>query len=337
MGNWWLYSLDEEEKDKNANLGEWNGRLQKIPGGREDVFADTTIDRRSMMSLMKFLKFATDPEGQVPKVEREISAPLPNFPVFLEDQFKIGPRMQEPLFALTLSPRSPAETDTSYALSRIHRHLASIGMFGPGFGSVIPKWGGLAEIAQVACRAGAVGGGVYVLRKGLTTCKSSSQQAIGTNEDCSGSISQLLDLTLQGGESLKAQWLVGSRWDLPTLTQDELESEEAAPHVARSITIISGSLSELFPPPAEGSPPSAGAVAVFPSRLLGHDSKVPPRTITGSDPPPAYLTVHSSDTGECPTGQCKRIPHLKCSALNPYDDQCFEYLSTLSAISLTRQ
>ena len=50
-------------------------------------------------------------------------------------------------------------------------------MFDPGFGSVISKWSGLVEIAQVACRAGAVGGGVYVLNKGFEVNEKLDQQA----------------------------------------------------------------------------------------------------------------------------------------------------------------
>ena len=78
--------------------------------------------------------------------------------------------------ALALSSAHPSQTATEYALPRIARHLRSIGVFGPGFGAVIPKWGGLSEVSQVSCRACAVGGGVYVLGKGVAPATDSAPE-----------------------------------------------------------------------------------------------------------------------------------------------------------------
>lgn len=69
-----------------------------------------------------------------------------------------------------------AKTLIFYALSRIYRYLTSVGLFDPGFGLVISKWGGLIEIAQVAYRAGAVGDRVYVLNKGFEVNEKLDQQ-----------------------------------------------------------------------------------------------------------------------------------------------------------------
>ncbi len=168
VGNWYIYEdlagkHDTQRSTASESAGFPHGALQKIPSSREDVFADQSIDLRSARSLMKFLKVAADTETQAESVSSWGSNP---FPEYLTSQFKIADRLQSALLALTLSPTSPARTTTEYALPRIHRHLTSIGIFGPGFGAVIPKWGGLAEVAQVACRASAVGGGVYILKEG---------------------------------------------------------------------------------------------------------------------------------------------------------------------------
>ena len=304
VGSWWLYK-DEEEHDASNVKPEQSGKqsskghLQKIPGGREDVFADRAIDRRSMMSLMKFLKVAADLEAHSPLLDEWGQKP---FFEFLERHYKIPPRMQEALLALTLSPNSPKETSTDYALPRIHRHLTSIGMFGPGFGSVIPKWGGLAEIAQVACRAGAVGGGVYVLKKELLAYARQEPEEEGT---CADSEAQLSMLSLGGDDEVKAHWLVGSQWDLPFDGKDRPRVESSLRHVAHSVTIVSGTLSELFPPPAEGAPPPAGAVVVFPIQTLRYSLANQDASVLQADLPPVYLMIHTSETGECPTGQCK--------------------------------
>ena len=309
VGSWWLYDIykkgnAENEEASEAAENHTRGGLRKIPGGREDVFADKNIDRRSMMPLMKFLKIAADPEAHISILEEWGQTPFPNF---LESQFKIPPEFQELLFTLTMSPNFSGKTLTSYALPRIHRHLTSIGMFGPGFGSVIPKWGGLAEISQVACRACAVGGGVYVLKKGFEDDNGKDRQASETGGIHIDPDTRLLHLTLEGGESLRCHWLAGSQWDLPLHFQEKTVNHNLSVRVSRSITIISGLLQQLFPPPAEGAPPPAGAVAVFPVRTLQDNSvQARPQTFK-SNAPSVYLMIRSSDTGECPTGQCKYI------------------------------
>lgn len=311
VGSWWLYSTGEVEGGGNAeNTTALKGSLRRIPGGREDVFADKSIDLRSTRSLMKFLKVAADPEAYITILEEWGNRP---FPEYLESHFNIPPRLQAPLIALTSSPNTPADTLTSYALPRIHRHLTSIGMFGPGFGAVIPKWGGLAEIAQVACRAQAVGGGVYVLKRGFGTNEEVEEQALGRDGTRFYKEAGLSTVRLEGGEEIRTRWVVGSVWDLPTRAQQQKPSHEIDPsHVARSITIVSGSLSQLFPPPAEGAPPPAGAVVVYPTGTLELESNDQTPNILKIDHPPVYVTIHSSDTGECPSGQCECLPFL-CS------------------------
>ena len=306
IGSWWLYDNDQEGSGNCKFTWEVEDTfsktiLRKIPGGREDVFADRSIDRRSIMSLMKFLKLAGDVDEHASILDEWGQKP---FPDFLESQFRISHQLQQPLVSLTLSPDPPTDTITSFALSRIHRHLTSIGLFGPGFGSVIPKWGGLAEIAQVACRAGAVGGGVYVLNKGIGSREDQEQSLHTKKAICLDKESKLSTVILDGGEEVTTQWIVGSRWNLPPQIRDIHKDNDMDRYIARSVTIVSGTLSRLFPPPAESAPPPAGAIVVLPSsKLGGTDNKIP--SSLQNDLPPVYLIVHSSDTGECPAGQCK--------------------------------
>jgi len=277
---------------------------------------------------MKFLRFVVDFEN-----EREIWEPNQSKPFtgFLTEQFNLSPALHDPLLALTLSPNTPEETTTSYALPRIARHLRSFGLFGPGFGSVIPKWGGLAEVAQVACRAGAVGGAVYVLGKAATEVSPLSAMTDNEDEDQNPFAPQVL-VELEGGDTVKASWVVGCTDDLPSPAGGALPARatDIAPSTgeaaSRSISVVSSSLTSLLPPLAEGSPAPAGAVAVFPSGSLGL-----------ADTPPVHILVHSSETGECSNGQSKFAFFNKASTFSSGPDMMinlYEYLSTLSAIPL---
>ena len=293
VGSWWVYNDEgisgSEVEDCTTNT---NGKLQRIPGGREDVFADKSIDLKSKRSLMKFLKLAVDVEAYTPILEEWGNKP---FPEFLASYFGIPPRLQSPLMALTLSPNTPTNTLTSYALPKIHRHLTSIGIFGPGFGSVIPKWGGISEIAQVACRASAVGGGVYVLNKGIECISPPAEFSVSPRE---GEERGQLKIRLQGGEEITTRSVVGTHYDLNS--QPQTTSPSLNLQVTRSITIVSSPLSALFSHTIEGAPPPAGAVVVFSSGSLKSASTAP-----AQETPAVYFIIHSSDTGECPDGQCE--------------------------------
>ena len=303
VGRWWLYdetTSAEAVREVDLTRPHENGtmsNLRKIPGGREDVFTDNSIDLKSKRALMKFLKLATDIEAQAAVLDEWGDRP---FPEFLDSNFRIPPKLQSALLALTLSPHTPNNTTTSYALPRIHRHLTSIGLFGPGFGSVIPKWGGTAEIAQVACRAGAVGGGVYVLGRDIESIGSENRLDPGPKSITDDDTEPMLKVHLQGGEGVRTRWIAGTYEDLASSkTPKDLGSSS---YMTRTASIISSPLSSLFPVAVEGAPPPAGAVVVFPTGSLNDTS-----FSSATDIPPVYLLVHTHETGECPPGQCKKI------------------------------
>lgn len=231
---------------------------------------------------MKFLKFVVDYEDQTqvwePHAGNSLSA-------FLASQFQLPLHLQTVIVALTLSLDSPEQTTVRWALPRVARHLTSIGVFGPGFGAVLPKWGGGAEIAQVACRAGAVGGGVYVLGTGIKNTK----------------INESIEIELTNGETVKTKYLAGeSNHEVATLSTSKV--------VSRIIAVVSSSLDSLFKSSVEGAPLAAVTVVVFPPETL---------TLDGNDNKhPVYIMAHSSETGECPTGQCQYI------LPSPYSLEC---------------
>ena len=300
VGSWWIFegtasasgAVNGTVAGTDNDVG--RGRLNRIPGGREDVFADKTIDLKSKRSLMKFLKLAADEEALSVVMEEWALRSLSDF---LTSYCNIARHLQPPLVALTLSPEPPESIPTSYALPLIRRHLTSIGVFGPGFGSVVPKWGGMAEIAQVACRAGAVGGGVYILNKGVDRIDVLSTEHAEETSVLVDDVAVPLKIHLHGGEDIKAKVLAGGQQDLPPSAPS---SESRPRHTAgtASVSIVSSSLRSLFPAVAEGASPPAVAVVCFPSGTFRSSP-----TFT-TDSPPVYVMVHSSDTGECPTGQC---------------------------------
>lgn len=309
VGSWWLYTpesppdtnpeVSDSARVEDATLAS-KGRLTRIPSGREDVFADQSLDIRSKRALMKFLRFVADYENQPEIWEAHRQAP---FPEFLSIQFKLPAASHSTLLALTLSPSAPLETTTEFALPRIARHLRSMGLFGPGFGAVIPKWGGLAEIAQVSCRAGAVGGGTYVLGKRVTKIEVKSECA-NVASDTDTIPSQVFDTTLaseDGVDVVSAACIVGSDEDLPSASTSSQDARQSA---RRSISIISSRLESLFPPLAEGAPAPAGAVVVFPAGSLSDGGA---QSATDS---PVHILAHTSDTGECPDGQSKSVYYV---------------------------
>ncbi|KAE8415900.1 GDP dissociation inhibitor-domain-containing protein [Aspergillus pseudocaelatus] len=269
VGSWWIHKPSSAD---GALV------LYRVPGSREDVFADDIISVKSKRTLMRFLRHIGKPPSDSDSEAEEENLAM-SLPEYLASKFQVPAELHEPLLSLSLSQASPGQTSAEYAVPRIKRHLASIGVFGPGFGSLLAKWGGGSEISQVGCRALAVGGGVYVLNAGV---KSISNHQSEDGDD------MRVQLHLSNDETIKTKLLVGSNWDLPG------QERPACDKVARSITVVSSALESLFPVTADGGPVPAGAVVVFPGSSFDQSG----------DLPPVYLLVHSSETGECPSGQC---------------------------------
>ncbi|RAL10988.1 putative Rab geranylgeranyl transferase escort protein [Aspergillus homomorphus CBS 101889] len=277
VGSWWIHRPGDSG-DK---------RLYRVPGSREDIFADDMLSVKSKRTLMRFIRHigqtqqsSDEAEGEGSSLEEEVGDV--SLTEYLTSKFKVPDELHTPLLSLCLSQASPQQTSAQYAVSRIKRHLTSLGVYGSGFGSLTVKWGGGSEISQVGCRALAVGGGVYVLNTGI---KSLSHLA----EDSNGEGARI-QLSLSNEEVIKTKFVVGSNWDLPTSARSSCDCDR----VARSISVVSSSLGSLFPTTAEGGPVPVGAVVAFPGAALGQ----------ADDSPPVYILVHSSETGECPTGQC---------------------------------
>jgi RAB protein geranylgeranyltransferase component A len=294
LGSWWLLSVTDATRPETH-------KLVRIPSSREELaFSGDFVDIRSKRSVMKVLRFIGEYEEQP-----EVWEPFREHPFadFLGEKFKLQAAMVDLVLALVLSTAPSDEISTEYALPRIARHLRSIGRLGPGFSSVIPKWGGLSEIAQVACRAGAVGGFVYVLGRDVETVKTKEGDEYP------------FELALAKGDVVRAKKIVGSVDDLPK-DEPKPSGDKRRSGVARSISIVSSPLEPLFPTLTEGAPPPAGSMVIVPTGSINFNGTFNMGAI--------YLVIHSTDTGECPKGQSKCT--LFFAPL--HDDKTIEYLST---------
>jgi hypothetical protein len=302
------------------------GRLEKVPNTREDLFDNQSLDFPAKRKLLKILRFVLDYDNDEEKVKWEQYRAVA-FSDFLSTVFKAPAILSTPLLALATSTQSPGSVTTERALPRIARHLRSIGTLGR-FSALVPKYGGLDEFCQVACRACAVGGGVYVLGKGLSTSNGSVSTTQIPVESLADSLKKSADYTvsisgdsvapqasssvaghvpgvklhLKDGEAISARWVVSE--SSLVKTEDSL---------CKSVTIVSSPLSTLFPPVIVEEKPflPGSAILVFPSGSL----VLPDRSDGHQELPPVHIHAHSSESGECPAGQSKFI--LVCSFFIP--------------------
>jgi RAB protein geranylgeranyltransferase component A len=233
---------------------------------------------------MKFLKFVLefDSDAQRETWQDQAETPLTEF---LHSQFGLDAELQTYIHALTLSLGS--SLPTGQGLAAIHRHLTSMGVFGPGFAAVYPKWGGISEVAQVACRAGAVGGAVYMLGTEI--------KSIGSKEG-TDNVLVLQVSNSQGDEDIHAETRLLVRGPEAT---SQSEVSDASEKVSRLVVVVNSPLKPLFEVVMEGAPTPAVVVVAIPTASPEIDT---------ADKPPVYVTVHSSDTGECPSGQSTSSP-----------------------------
>lgn len=283
VGNWWIAQngngIQEGGEDDSPKIA-----LKKVPSGREDVFADGSISVKSKRALMKFLRHLMQHEDE----GSSTSPANQSFEGLLRSQFRLDDTLHQPLLALSLSAGTTSDTSPDFAISRIERHMKSLGVFGAGFSSLIVKWGGLSEIAQAACRALAVGGGVYVL--GTTI------ESVNVAEDSTSLAKgpQPLKVTLRNSDNITADWIIAGISDLTPGTAKMGPSHSGLAKSARAIYILSSPLEALFSSSEDSGPSPAGIVVVIPNTILSDQIKTF-----------SYLFIHSSDTGECPQGQCE--------------------------------
>lgn len=277
VGSWFTISAPLSIQQEQSIIP----TMMKVPSGREDIFADNTLDLRAKRSLTKFLRFVSAYDTDELQAQWASIRDKPVAQSLREDFGLRTDAAVAPLLGLALVPSSSDTTVMAYLVPRIARHMRSTGLFGPGFSAVLPKWGGLAEVAQVACRACAVGGGVYVLGQDAASAS--------TTED------GRTEVKLSGSEKVTTKWLVGCVDDLPHSFSQQTGKEDGKPW-PRSITIVSSPLTSLFPTTSEGGVTPAGAVIAVDS--------------PDSDEPPVHIVAHASDSGECPQGQCMFFPDL---------------------------
>ncbi|EPQ62605.1 Bgt-4613 [Blumeria graminis f. sp. tritici] len=260
VGNWWI--CDQENGSK----------MRKIPTGREDIFRDKSIDNRGKRNLMRFLKSMLNDE--------ELSQHCQDFgqqtlDEYLDKRFELPLYLRQVIAAITLTLNPIHKTSVEWAIPRISRYLKSFGAFGPGFNAVVPKWGGCAEIAQVACRACAVGGGVYMLDTTI--------QSINPPEEDRDGLKKIL---LSNGSAISVKNVVTNTGQF----------SEANMTVSKIVAVVPSSLDSLFNTSIDIAPVPAVCLVVFPPESIETQG------ITNSLP--IYITIHSSGTGECPTDQC---------------------------------
>jgi RAB protein geranylgeranyltransferase component A len=265
-----FYILQPQAADSSASS------LSRIPSTREDVFTNTTISAKAKRGLMKFLKFVLEYDSE-PQTDVWKPRAGDSLATFLASEFKLDADLQAYIITLTLSLDGKISTEAG--LAAIHRHLTSMGVFGPGFAAVYPKWGGLSEVAQVGCRAGAVGGAVYMLGVGIKDVQKTPAAAEMPEE---------FNVVLSNDVTVKSKAIVKG------LGKPVGESRR----LSRLTVIVNSNLPSIFETVTEGAPKPAVAVVAIPAgSAFGEDG--------ASSEHPIYAIAHSSEAGECPTGQSK--------------------------------
>lgn len=263
---------------KPASEPDGSPTLARIPSTREDVFSSTDLSARAKRQLMKFLKLVLSYEEEATLSQWQEYADRP-LAELLSEKMGLDESLRTYITTLTLS--LDGRISTKDGLATIHRHMTSMGLFGPGFAAVYPKWGGGSEIAQVGCRAGAVGGGIYMLGTGIKELRDT-----GTGEE--------VELELSEGTVVKTKMLFRGSENVP---------KGDGVKVSRLAAIVGSPLGSLFETTIEGAPTPAVAVIALPPRSAKSSGGV-------ESTYPIYAIAHSSETGECPAGQSKSYPTI---------------------------
>ncbi|OAP57030.1 hypothetical protein AYL99_09143 [Fonsecaea erecta] len=296
-----------------------DGTLHKIPSTREDVFNDESLSMKDKRGLMKFLRYVMQEEEESTTTSENEDTRM-SLKAALSTKFRIPASLQAPLVALALSPVAADLVPFDKALVRIRRHMRSMGHFGQGFGAVVAKYGGTAEISQVACRAGAVGGGVYLLGHALENLSAPGDTPV--HQRTGGGDDPLIECTLSDGTRIRTRYVAGNRDDIP-VSKDAVEDAASPCTTWRSINVIADSLKSMFPPTSENGPTPAVTIVLVDDGTPEYKN-------------PVYLQIHSEDAGGCPAGQCliyASVVSEDASSKDRLEAAVGAFLSTVSAKS----
>ncbi|KAI7886495.1 rab protein geranylgeranyltransferase component A [Lichtheimia hyalospora FSU 10163] len=165
-----------------------NGKLERVPSSKEDVFNNQAISLIDKRKLMRFLTYAVEYQEKPEVLEGYADKP---YDQFLEDKFKISGQLREAIiYAIAIAD---AHVDTRTALERTQTFVKSMGRFTKG-GYLCPLYGGASEIAQAFCRVCAVFGGIYILNQQLASF-------IMEDGRCTG-------IVTQDGQKFNSEWII---------------------------------------------------------------------------------------------------------------------------------
>jgi RAB protein geranylgeranyltransferase component A len=150
-----------------------NNSVFKVPGGKEDVFANDSISLIDKRRIMKFFTYALEFN---PEIEIRSSLESISFLDYLRQQ-----KIPEPLGKIILSS-IVFETDLNRyqkmnafeGIKETQKHLQSIGVYGPG-ALLTALYGTGSELCQAFSRYCAVYGGIYILDFDLQSISQNSK------------------------------------------------------------------------------------------------------------------------------------------------------------------
>ncbi|RXK40446.1 hypothetical protein M231_02279 [Tremella mesenterica] len=133
-------------------------KVRRVPGSKEDIFKDTSINLRDKRKLMKFLLWAS---GSYEITTVFMENKHKRMGEFLKDVFGLDVKLADQI-CYAIAHCDDPEEKVERVLGRMNRYLKSIGRYGSG-AFLVGQYGSAGEVAQGFCRACAVYGGTYVL------------------------------------------------------------------------------------------------------------------------------------------------------------------------------
>ncbi|CDZ98878.1 RAB proteins geranylgeranyltransferase component A (RAB escort protein) [Phaffia rhodozyma] len=280
------------------------GIAKKVPGGKEDVFKDRSINLVEKRRLMKILMWIMGDFESSPELAGKETEP---FPSFLKTVFSLSEEMASSLAYALAHCQSPSDP-TLPSLLRVRKYLRSVGKYGNS-PFLIGQYGGAGEVAQGFCRLSAVQGTIYVLSHPIESINYPS--TISTDPTLTPSTDNMtIKVQIQGfAHPVESSHLIVSQDYLPAPVSDRELNTDTGEKWVRCISILNKFPALLRRPlqandvkgeqpegvehiqQKEGEDERDTALVVFPPGSLGSD-------VQGS----VSALLMGEGTGSCPKG-----------------------------------
>ncbi|KAJ2784445.1 hypothetical protein GGI15_002246 [Coemansia interrupta] len=139
-----------------------NGKIEKVPESKEDVFASKTLSLIEKRKLMRLMTVIADDDECQKLMDEAAQSSEQDFGQFMQSKFKFDGKLLDAVVYSVARADAVHRLGAAEGCERVRKYVRAMGRYGR-MAYLCAMYGGGSELAQAFCRLCAVSGGTYIL------------------------------------------------------------------------------------------------------------------------------------------------------------------------------